>query len=79
MKFLSKSPVNTVIIIIIIIAFGTIGASSESFVSLLKSLTFNNNSQNHTLSKLINTTIRCTYYIFCCHNKPWTNPDLSEP
>ena len=59
-------------------ALGTIGASSESFVNLLKSLGFNNNSQKHILSQLINITIRCTYFIFFCRNKSWTKPDLSE-
>ena len=42
-------------------AVGTIGASSDSFVNLLKSLGFNNNSQKHILSQLINITISCTY------------------
>ena len=46
-------------------AVGTIGASSESFANLLKSLGFNNNSQKHILSQLINISIRCTYFIFC--------------
>ena len=59
-------------------AVGTIGASSESFINLLKSLGFNNNSQKHILSQLINITIRCTYFIFCCRNKSWTKPDLLE-
>ena len=59
-------------------AVGTIGASSESFVNLLKSLGFNNNSQKLILSQLININIRCTYFIFCCRNKSWINPDLLE-
>ena len=65
------------IITIIIGAVGNIGASSESLDNLLKSLGFNNNSQN-TLSQLINITTRCTYFIFCCRNKSWTYPDLFE-
>ena len=43
-------------------ALGTIGCSSESFIDLLKSLSFNDKLQKHILSKLINITIRCTYY-----------------
>ena len=51
-------------------SFGTICSSSQSFVKLLKSLGINDNSQKHILAQLINITIRCTYYIFCCRNKP---------
>ena len=57
-------------------ALGTIGSSSESFIDLLKSLGCNDKVQKHILSNLINITIRSTYFIFCCRNKPWTSPDL---
>ena len=57
-------------------ALGTIGSSSESFINLLNSLCFNDKVQKHILSNLINITIRSAYFIFCCQNKPWTNPDL---
>ena len=57
-------------------ALGTIGSSSESFIDLLKSLGFNDKVQKHILSNLINITIRSTYFIFCCRNKPWTSHDL---
>ena len=57
-------------------ALGTIGSSSESFIDLLTSLGFNDKVQKHILSNLINITIRSTYFIFCCRNKPWTSPDL---
>ena len=59
-------------------ALGTIGSSSESFIDLLKSLSFNDKLQKHILSKLINITIRCTYYIFCSRNKPWIGPDFLD-
>ena len=57
-------------------ALGTIGSCSESFINLLKSLGFNDKVKKHILSNLINITIRSTYFIFCCRNKPWTNSDL---
>ena len=59
-------------------ALGTIGSSSESFIDLLKSLSFDDKLQKHILSKLINITIRCTYYIFCSRNKPWIGPDFLD-
>ena len=54
-------------------AFSTIWSS---FINLLKSISFNDKVQKHILSNLINITIRSTYFIFCCRNKLWTNPDL---
>ena len=57
-------------------ALVTIGSSSESVINLLKSLGFDEKVQKHISSNLINITIRSTYFIFSCQNKPWTNPDL---
>ena len=28
--------------------------------------------------KLMNIVICCTYYIFCRHNKDWTDPNLMD-
>ena len=47
---------------------GTIGASSESFVKLLKSLHFNDNSQKHILSQLINIITTLRFLINGGHN-----------
>ena len=57
-------------------ALGSIASSSKSFINILKSLRFNDKVQKHILSNLINITIRSTCFIFCCRNKPWTNPEL---
>ena len=57
-------------------ALGTVGSSSESFINLLKCLEVSQPIQRSILSKMINITIRCTYFIFCRRNKPWTDPDL---
>ena len=59
-------------------ALGTIGSSSDSFIYLLKSLSFDDKLQKHILSQLINIAIRCTYYIFCSWNKPWIGPDFLD-
>ena len=32
--------------------------------------------QRSVSSKIINITIRSTYFIFCRRNKPWTDPEL---
>ena len=55
---------------------GTVGSSFESFINLLKCLEVSQPIQRSILSKMINITIRCTYFIFCRRNKPWTDPDL---
>ena len=57
-------------------ALGTIGSSSETFVELLKCFEFNSSLQKSILSKIVNTTITCTYLIFCRRNKPWTDPNF---
>ena len=57
-------------------ALDTVGSSSASFSELLKAVDFDNNTQKAILSRIMNITIRCTYYIFCCRNKPWTSPKL---
>ena len=51
-------------------ALGAVGSSSEYFIELLKYLEFNQPIQRSILSKMINITIRCTYFIFCHRNKP---------
>ena len=57
-------------------ALGTVGSSSESFINLLKCLEVSQPIQRSILSKMINITIQCTYFIFCRRNKPWTDPEL---
>ena len=55
-------------------ALGTVGSSSDSSSELLKAVDFDSKMQKAILSRIMNITIRCTYYIFCCRNKPWTSP-----
>ena len=57
-------------------ALGTEGSSSDSFTELLKAVDFDRKMQKAILSRIMNITIRCTYYIFCCRNEPWTSPKL---
>ena len=57
-------------------ALGTVGSSSDSFSELLKAIDFDSKMQKAILSRIMNITIRCTYYIFCYRNKPWTSPKL---
>ena len=53
-------------------ALGKFGTASESFPSMLTDLNFDDNTKHNTHMKTIDIAIRCTYYIFCEQNKPWT-------
>ena len=57
---------------------GLLGKSSDSLLSLLEDLKFDRPSSTHTVKKIMNIAIRCSYYIFCIRNKPWTDPALLE-
>ena len=57
-------------------ALGVMGASCDSFLSLLQDLSFDKVTQRRIIMKTINIAIRSTYYIFCQRNKPWNNPEL---
>ena len=59
-------------------ALGILGTYSESFPSMLKGLNFDDTTKHKILLKTINIAVRCTYYIFCRRNKPWTNPNLLD-
>ena len=59
-------------------ALGILGTSAEFFPSMLRDLNFDDTTKHKILSKTINIAVRCTYYIFCRRNKPWTNPNLLD-
>ena len=54
------------------------GKSSESLLLMLDDLNLDKPTQKYLLRKVMNIAIRCTYYIFCCRNKPWSNPNLLD-
>ena len=59
-------------------AIGIMGKSSESLLLMLDELNLDKPTQNYLIRKVMNIAITCTYYIFCCRNKPWSNPDLLD-
>ena len=59
-------------------ALGIMGRSSESLLLMLEDLKLDKNAKKHINRKIINITIRCSYYVFCSRNKSWTNPDLLD-
>ena len=57
-------------------ALGVFDHESSAFIEMLKELNVDNNHQKYIIRKVINIAIRSTYYIFCCRDKEWSNPDL---
>ena len=73
---LSSSYNKVIFINVSVGALGVMGASCDSFLSLLQDLSFDKVTQRRIIMKTINIAIRSTYYIFCQRNKPWNNPEL---
>ena len=54
------------------------GKSSELLLLMLDDLNLDKPTQKYLIRKVLNIAIRCTYYIFCCRNRPWSNPNLLD-
>ena len=46
------------------------------FMDMLKDLNFDEGACSFIVKREINISICTTYFIFCCRNKPWKNPEL---
>ena len=57
---------------------GILGKSSDSLLAFLEDLKFDKPTSKYIIMKRMNIAIRCSYYVFCLRNKPWTNPDLLD-
>ena len=55
---------------------GIFGLSCSSFIEMCDALAVAMEHRRYLISKLSNTIIRTTYYIFCRRNKPWNSPEL---
>ena len=59
-------------------ALGVFDQESSTFLKMLNRLGINETQTKYCIKKIMNIFIRSTYYIFCCRNKEWTNPDLMK-
>ncbi len=59
-------------------ALGVFDKESSAFLKMLNRLDVSETQTKYYIKKIINICIRSTYYIFCCRNKEWTNPDLMK-
>ena len=55
---------------------GIYDQSCTKFMDKCSDLEFDSRHQKYIISKIANISIRATYCIFCCRDKPWTSPDL---
>ena len=59
-------------------ALGVFDKESSAFLKMLNRLDVGETQTKYCIKKMINICIRSTYYIFCCRNEEWTNPDLMK-
>ena len=57
-------------------SLGIFGLSCSSFIEMCDALAVDMGHRRYLISKLSNTIIRTTYYIFYRRNKPWNSPEL---
>ena len=57
-------------------ALGVFEKESAAFIKMLEDIHLDKDHVKYIIKKIINISIRSTYYIFCCRNKDWTKPDL---
>ena len=57
-------------------ALGVFGKECKSYLEMLDSLGFEDKHKRYFIRKIMALSIRSTYYVFCCRNKEWTNPQL---
>ena len=56
-------------------ALGIIGKNTN-LLEMLDNIGITGEAKSYNVAKLINICIRCTYFIFCCRNKDWSDPKL---
>ena len=57
-------------------SLGVFSKECLSFLNMLSDLGLDKRHQYFAIRKIISIAIRTTYYIFCCRDKDWSNPEL---
>ena len=57
-------------------SLGVFDKECFTFLEMLDTIGMNKKQQHYCIKKMTSYAIRATYYIFCCRNKEWTNPEL---
>ena len=64
------------LIIISVSCLGVFAKESSSFLKMLDDIKFDDKYKMFCVKKMMTIAIRTSYYIFCCRNKEWDNPEL---
>ncbi len=59
-------------------SLGAFEKECSTFLKMLESIGLDKRYQQYCIKKITSYSIRTTYYIFCCRNKEWTNPELLD-
>lgn len=73
---LNEEFTNVKLINLSISSLGVFDKECQSFLEMLSDLEIDGNHQQYYIRNMISIAIRTTYYIFCCRNKEWSNPEL---
>lgn len=57
-------------------SLGVFANECSTFLDMLDKVGFDNKHEMYCVRKMMTIAIRTTYYIFCCRNKEWGNPEL---
>ena len=57
-------------------SLGVFSKECHSFLDMLNDLGLDKRHQYFAIRKIMSIAIRTTYYIFCCRDKDWLNPEL---
>ena len=57
-------------------SLGVFAKECSSFIEMLNDLDFQKHHRNYCIRNMTTIAIRATYYVFCCRNKEWMNPEL---
>ena len=55
---------------------GVFSKECSTFIEMLNDFGFQKQHQNYCIRRMTTIAIQTTYYIFCCRNKEWMNPEL---
>ena len=57
-------------------SLGVFSDECSTFLDMMNDIGIDKKQQLYIIRKMINIAIRATYYIFCCRNKIWNDPEL---
>ena len=57
-------------------SLGVFDKECYTFLDMIQTIGLDKSHQQYCMKKITTYAIRTTYYIFCCRNKEWTNPEL---